>query len=59
MLKKKILIIEPDKLNDDIIKIFLHIINDNANRIKDDYTITVEGNKMSSLNSKKATKLIK
>ena len=56
---RKISIIEPDKLNDDIIEIFLNIMNDHANRIKDDYTITVEGNKMSSLNSKKATKLIK
>ena len=57
MLKKKILIIEPDKLNDDVIKIFLNIMNDHANRIKDDYAITVKG--MSSLNPKKATKLIK
>ena len=40
-------------------KTFLNIRNDNADSVEDDYTVTMEGNKASSLNSKKATKLIK
>ena len=54
MPKKKVLFIEPDKLNEDILVTFLNIRNYHADRIKDDYTVTMEGNKMSSLNSKKA-----
>ena len=59
MPKKKVLIIEPDKLNEDILETFLNIRNGHVDRIRDDYTVTMEGNKTSSLNSKKATKLIK
>ena len=59
MPKKKVLIIEPDKLNEDILETFLNIRNNHADRIKYDYTVTMEGKKPSSLNSKKATKLIK
>ena len=59
MPKKKVLIIEPDKLNEDILETFLNIRNGHVDRIQDDYTVTTEGNKTSSLNPKKATKRIK
>ena len=59
MTKKKVLIIEPDKLNEDVLETFLNIRNDHVDRIEDDYIVTMEGSKPPSLNSKKATKLIK
>ena len=40
MPKKKVLIIEPDKLNEDVLETFLNIRNDNADRIEVDYTVT-------------------
>ena len=42
---KKVLFIEPDKLNEDILETFLNIRNDHAVRIENDYTVTMEGNK--------------
>ena len=53
MPKKKVLFIEPDKLNEDILETFLNTGNDHADRIKDDYTINMEGNKTSSLNQRR------
>ena len=59
MAKKKVLIVEPDKLNKGVLETYLNIRNNHADRIEDDFIVTMEGSKPSGLSSKKATKLIR
>ena len=51
MPKKKVLIVEPDKLNEEILQTYLNIRNNHADRIEDDFIVTMEGSKPSGLSS--------
>ena len=59
MPKKRVLIIEPDKLNEEVLQTYLNIRNGHADRIEDDSDVILEGIKHSGLCFKKANKLIK
>ena len=58
-IQKKVSIVEPDKLNEEILETYLNIRNNHADRIEDDFIVTMEGSESSGLCSKKATKLIR
>ena len=59
MPKKRVLTIEPDKLNEEVLQTYLNIRNGHADRIEDDSDVIMEGIKHSGLCFKKANKLIK
>ena len=49
---------EPDKLNMDVVEIFLNLINERINRIQEDYMLPTNDMEIAVLNSYNATQLI-
>ena len=56
--RKRVVINEPDKLNMDVVEIFLNLINERINRIQEDYMLPTNGMEIAVLNLNNATQLI-